>query len=125
MDASPAEATPRQASAERRVAIFHDDKHDRVHPPGQDVQRGDHSEGITLPGTDTEISFGGFVELQIQHDTTAIDNTEFVTSQIPVNGGPSQTQFVPQFTRLEVGSTPIRLTPIPARSSVGHGCLGS
>ena len=108
LDAPPAEATSRQASPERRVAIFHDDKHDRVHQPAQNVQRGDHSKGVKLPGTDTEISFGGFVELQIQHDTTAIDNTEFVTSQIPVNGGSSQTQFVPQFTRLEVGSkTPV------------------
>lgn len=88
----------------KKVALSQMDKHDREHPSGTNARIGDHSKGIPIPGSKTEIAVHGFAELQIIHDTNGIDDNEFDTKDIPVDGSPSQTKFSVNPTRLEVSS---------------------
>jgi len=69
------------------------EKHDRKHPTGSNFRVSDHTGTIPIPSIGTEIGVHGFVEMQILHDTNGIDDNEFDTVRIPVDGSPSQTKF--------------------------------
>jgi hypothetical protein len=88
----------------KKVALSQMDKYDREHPSGTNVRIGDHSKTIPIPATKTEIGVHGFAELQIIHDTNGIDDNQFDTVNIPVDGSPSQTKFSVNPSRLEVSS---------------------
>ena len=59
---------------------------------------------MECPGTDSEIGISGFAMLQVIHDTTGLDNCEFDTIGIPVDGAPPQTKFCVNPSRLAVSS---------------------
>jgi len=88
--AKPPEA-PSKPLPEIGGALSQDFKHDRVDPTGANVTQGDPKLKLKVPGTNTQIGIHGFVELQIIHDTDGLNNNEFDTAGIPVDGAPSQT----------------------------------
>lgn len=111
-DTAVAEKTPTEPPVKvppiKNVHLSQHGKYDREHPTGSNTRIGDHSKSIPIPGTKTEIAVHGFAELQILHDTNGMDNNEFDTAKIPVDGAPSQTKFSVNPSRLEVSSkTPI------------------
>ena len=85
-------------------ALSQDFKHDRVDPTGTNVTEGTSKLKIEVPGTNTTIGVHGFAEFQIIHDTDGLNNNEFDTAGIPVDGAPSQTLFSVNPTRLAVSS---------------------
>jgi hypothetical protein len=101
--AKPPEA-PSKPLPEIGGALSQDFKHDRVDPTGANVTQGDPKLKLKVPGTNTQIGIHGFVELQIIHDTDGLNNNEFDTAGIPVDGAPSQTKFSVNPSRLAVSS---------------------
>lgn len=103
----PAEKPPEVPSKplpEIGGALSQDFKHDRVDPTGANVTEGTSKLKIEVPGTNTTIGVHGFAEFQIIHDTDGLNNNEFDTAGIPVDGAPSQTLFSVNPTRLAVSS---------------------
>jgi hypothetical protein len=64
----------------------------------------DPTETIQIPETATKIGIHGFATLQIFHDTNDIDNVEWVTGKIPVEGSDSATHYSVSMSRIEVSS---------------------
>ena len=92
---------PAKPSPSRKVALSNLDKFDSSSPTGTNTQVGDHSDTIKIPGSATRIGLHGFAEFQIIHDTDGMDNNEFDTALIDVDGAPSQTKFNVNPSRLE------------------------
>lgn len=93
-------------------ALSQDFKHDTVNPTGLNVTEGTSKSNLKVPGTNTTIGIHGLTEFQIIHDTDGLNNNEFDTAGIPVNGAPSQTKFSINPSRLAVSSQ--------TRTSVGR-----
>jgi hypothetical protein len=89
---------------QKRGALSARDKHDLKNPTGANVQYSEPAVEMKTPGGATEISVHGFAQLQIIHDSTGLDNNEFDTFGIPVDGAPSQTKFSVNPSRLGVSS---------------------
>lgn len=79
-------------------------KHEQVSPTGANVLQQDPTLKLQIPDIDTVIGISGFAMLQVIHDTTGLDNCEFDTIGIPVDGAPSQTKFCVNPSRLAVSS---------------------
>ncbi len=88
----------------RKAPLSQMDKHDKKHPTGSNFGVSDHTKTIPIPSISTEIGLHGFVEMQIIHDANGLDDNEFDTARIPVDGSPSQTKFNVNPSRLEISS---------------------
>ena len=92
--------------------LSEDYRHNHVDPTGSNFTLADPAVKIKVPGTETQIGIHGFAEFQIIHDTDGLNNNEFDTAGIPVDGAPSQTKFSVNPSRLAVSSQ--------TRTSVGR-----
>ena len=86
------------------AVLSQDYRHDRVNPTGSNFTVVDPAVAIEVPGTKTRIGVHGFAEFQIIHDTNGLNNNEFDTADIPVDGSPSQTKFSVNPSRLAISS---------------------
>jgi hypothetical protein len=93
---------PAKPSPSRIVGLSHLDRYDSTSPTATNFQVGDHSQTLKIPDSEIEIGIHGFAEFQIIHDTDGMDNNEFDTVKINVDGAPSQTKFNVNPSRLEV-----------------------
>ena len=103
----PTEATSSESvkpKSSRKVGLSNLDRYDSKSPTGSNSQVGNHSNTLKIPGTKTEIGIHGFAEGQILHDTNGMNNNEFDTALISVDGEPSQTKFNVNPSRLEVSA---------------------
>jgi hypothetical protein len=102
----PTEAAtqPTVAQPSRRTPLSQMSKYDRKHAASSNIQVGDHSKTIKVADSQTRVGLHGFAELQIIHDSDGIDNNQFETSDISVDGAPSQTKFSVNPTRVEASS---------------------
>jgi len=88
----------------RKAPLSQMEKHDQKHPTGSNFRISDHTKTIPIPSISTQIGVHGFVQLQIIHDTNGIEDNEFDTARIPIDGSPSQTKFNVNPSRLEISS---------------------
>lgn len=103
----PTEATssePVKPQSSRKVGLSNLDRYDSKSPTSSNAQIGNHSNTIKIQGTKTEIGIHGFAEGQILHDTNGMNNNEFDTALISVDGEPSQTKFNVNPSRLEISA---------------------
>jgi len=81
---------------------------DRTAPSGANVSDTPAAVVLRDPKTGTEVGIHGFAQFQVIHDTVGLDNNEFDTIGIPVDGAPSQTKFSVNPSRIGIDSaTPL------------------
>lgn len=102
--AAEATAASPTTPSTRKAALSQIDRHDQKHPTGSNFAVGDHTKTMQLPSITTKIGVHGFTEIQAIHDTNGINDNEFDTILIPIDGSPSQTKFNANPSRLEVSS---------------------
>ncbi len=97
-----------ESRPQRSALISQRDKHDLESPTASTVTYFEGGAAAFIPGSETEVSVHGQVELQVLHDTVGINKNKWDTFSIPVEGGPSQTKFSLNPTQFAVSSvTPV------------------
>lgn len=91
----------------KNARVAQGDKYD-TSPTSVDVSDFDPAVLINIPGTETSIGLHGFAMLQIIHDTSGPDGTQFDAASIPVDGAPAETKFNVNPSRVFITS----LTPV-------------
>ena len=107
----PTEAVmqPAKPSPSRKFGLSNLDRYDSASPSGSNTQVGDHRQTLKTPDSKIKLGIHGFTEFQMIHDSDGMDNNEFDTAKIDVDGAPSQTKFNVNPTRLEVSAA----MPVP------------
>jgi len=95
---------PDKPLSEAGATLSQDFRHDRVSPTGSNFTFVDPAITLKVPNTNTTIGLHGFAEFQVIHDTNGLDNNEFDTIDIPVDGSPSQTKFSVNPSRFAISS---------------------